>query len=275
MDPSGRPGTAKGAQAAAALHVDPTSVLNAQIVGDARAALARMAAADGGTIRLEYEITTGDRAVGATLAGKVTTRELLLPTGGYTLALRGYAGQALGFGLVSGMRIELDGYANDTVGEAMSGGRIVVRQPREVENRSEMSAIGNAACYGATGGTLFVEGRAGQRFGVRMSEGLVVAEGAGKYAFEYMTGGIGVVLGPVGPVIASGMTGGVVYLWDEDGETASKVHKDARVSPLDAEDIARLRKILEDFAAETGSERARAILSATKPTPFLKLTTAL
>jgi glutamate synthase (ferredoxin) len=275
IDPSGRPGTAKGAQAPAALHVDPTSVLNAQIVGDARAALARLVAADGGTVRLEYEVTTGDRAVGATLAGKLTTREMPTPKDGYTLALRGYAGQALGFGLVEGMRVEVCGYANDTVGEAMSGGRIVIKQPPEVENRSSQSAIGNAACYGATGGVLFVEGRAGQRLGVRMSDGLVVAEGAGKYAFEYMTGGTGVVIGPVGPVVGSGMTGGIVYLLDEDGETARKVHKDARTAPLDADDITQLRAILEDFAAETGSERARAILADFNATQFLKLTTAI
>jgi glutamate synthase domain-containing protein 2/glutamate synthase domain-containing protein 1/glutamate synthase domain-containing protein 3 len=277
LDASGRPGTAKGARTADALVADPTSVLNAQIVGDVRAALSRMAAADGGAVRLEYDVVTSDRAIGATLAGKLTLRELALPPGGVTLALRGYAGQALGFALCDGMRIELVGYANDTVGEAMSGGIIVVRQPEVVADRSAQSAIGNAACYGATGGTLLVEGRAGQRLGVRMSDGLVVAEGAGKYAFEYMTGGVGVVVGPVGPVVASGMTGGVVYLYDEDGETAAKVHRDARATALPAEEAPRLREILELFAAQTGSERARALLAdfpAAAPR-FLKIVSAI
>ena len=124
------------------------------------------------------------------------------------------------------MRMELTGFGNDTVAEAMGGGVVVVRAPPEVpaEARSALSVCGNAACYGATGGKLFAEGRAGQRVGVRNSGATIVVEGAGKYAFEYMTGGVGVVLGPVGPVVASGMTGGVLYLLDEDG-VAGQVHK--------------------------------------------------
>lgn len=159
------------------------------------------------------------------------------------------------------MRIELTGFANDALGEAMGGGVIVVRAPREAKalDRGALSLCGNAACYGATGGRLFVEGRAGQRVGVRNSGAVIVVEGAGKYAFEYMTGGVGVVLGAVGPVVASGLTGGVLYLLDEEG-AAQKVHQDARVEALGEGNLATLRGLVEDHLRETGSARAAALL---------------
>jgi glutamate synthase domain-containing protein 2/glutamate synthase domain-containing protein 1/glutamate synthase domain-containing protein 3 len=259
VDLSDHPHSAKGA--AQQLPVDPTSPLNARII----------AACERREGRVVETITTADRAVGATLSGKLAAGELTLPEGGLTLELSGYAGQALGFALVPGLRIELVGYANDTVGEAMSGGTIIVRQPPHVANRSAQSVIGNAACYGATGGTLMVEGRAGQRLGVRMSDGLVVAEGAGKYAFEYMTGGVGVVLGPVGPVVASGMTGGTIYLLDGAGDAAAHVNRDGKVLPLDDADREALRGILDQFARETRSERAARILADFAAAPFIKI----
>jgi glutamate synthase domain-containing protein 3 len=117
---------------------------------------------------------------------------------------------------------------------------------------------------GRPGGALLAEGRAGQRFGVRMSGGLLMCEGTGKYAFEYMTGGLGVVLGPTGPVVSSGMTGGTVYLLDEDGLTAQRVHADARVAPLaerNPEETETLRGLVIQFARETGSRKAAALLA--------------
>lgn len=165
---------------------------------------------------------------------------------------------------MQGLSIDLTGFANDMVGEAMSGGRIVLRLPPELGARDAQSSLGNAAAYGCTGGALLAEGRAGQRFGVRMSGGLLMCEGTGKYAFEYMTGGVGVVLGPTGPVVASGMTGGTVYLLDEDQLTSKRVHADARVTPLSERDPAEaetLRGLVAQFALETGSPKAAALLA--------------
>jgi glutamate synthase domain-containing protein 2/glutamate synthase domain-containing protein 1/glutamate synthase domain-containing protein 3 len=234
------------------LPVDPTSPKNEQLCRDAAAG-----------VHLHYEIKNGDRAFGATLAGRIALGEIAVPAGGFIIRVRGYAGQALGFALIDGMRLELDGFANDAVAEAMGGGVLVVRAPREIprEAHASLSLVGNAACYGATGGKLFVEGRAGQRVGVRNSGATIVVEGAGKYAFEYMTGGVGVVLGPIGPVVGSGLTGGVLYLLD-DGTVSAKVHPDARVVPLTDEDAEALRAVLAEHQRETGSARARALLDA-------------
>jgi glutamate synthase domain-containing protein 2/glutamate synthase domain-containing protein 1/glutamate synthase domain-containing protein 3 len=230
----------------ARLPEDPTSTLNGRIVDDARAGRP-----------LRYEVASTDRAVGATLAGRIALGELAPPPGGYRLELCGAAGQALGFACTAGMEVVLEGFANDSVAEAMGGGTVVVRLPRAIapERRGELSACGNAAAYGATGGRLFVEGRAGQRVGVRNSGATLVVEGAGKYAFEYMTGGVGVVLGPVGPVLGSGMTGGVVYLV-ADGELAARLHADVGLVPLEPADRALVRELCAEHARLTGSARA-------------------
>ncbi|MFO0587661.1 MAG: glutamate synthase large subunit [Polyangiaceae bacterium] len=231
------------------MRVDPTNPLNARILEDARRESV-----------LTYHVTNGDRAIGATLAGAIALGEV--PAIERTLQLTGYAGQALGFAMVDGMRVELSGFANDTVGEAMGGGVLVVRPPAGAgeSDPGTLSLIGNAVCYGATGGKLFARGRAGQRVGVRNSGATIVVEGAGKYAFEYMTGGVGVVLGTVGPVVGSGMTGGAVYLLDT-GNMKSLLHSDVREAPIDADSDALLKAIIEEHARETGSSRAKEILA--------------
>jgi glutamate synthase domain-containing protein 2/glutamate synthase domain-containing protein 1/glutamate synthase domain-containing protein 3 len=243
------PGARRGGRPLSPTRVDQTSVVNARICEAVR----------DGRSELAFDITTGDRAVGATLSGWLS-----LQPGSprqITLGLRGYAGQALGFALTDGVRLELDGYANDYVGEAMSGGTIVVRQPAAtpLEVRASASVIGNAACYGAVGGRLFVEGKAGQRLGVRNSGATMVCEGAGKYAFEYMTGGVAVVLGPIGPVVGSGMTGGVVWL--HDGQE-SRLHKESvRIVPAGDEELSELRTLVQAHFDLTGSARARSLLA--------------
>jgi glutamate synthase domain-containing protein 2/glutamate synthase domain-containing protein 1/glutamate synthase domain-containing protein 3 len=232
---------------------DATSSLNARILTDFRALPPDHA---GG---LTYPITTEDRAVGATLAGALAAGTATTPPGGVVLRFRGYAGQGFAFGLTEGVTMQLDGFANDGVAEAMSGGLVVVRPPDGALDgpRASASTVGNAAAYGATGGTLLVEGRAGQRLGVRNSAATIVAEGAGKYAFEYMTGGIGVLLGSAGNVLGSGMTGGVVYLLgppprvNDGGQLAPSTPVERtlagglRCAPLEASDAAELRTLLE------------------------------
>jgi glutamate synthase domain-containing protein 3 len=210
-----------------------------------------------------HPIRNTDRAVGATLAGQLALGVVRPPAGGFRLQLNGYAGQGLGFACVDGLDIELSGYANDGVGEAMTGGVIAIRVPEPVppEARFTMSTCGNAACYGATGGALFVEGRAGQRIGVRNSGATIVVEGAGKYAFEYMTGGVGVVLGPIGPVVASGMTGGTLYLHGDREELAAKLHGGVRALTLSAADEKQLHALVALHRDRTGSRRAAELLA--------------
>jgi glutamate synthase (ferredoxin) len=228
------------------LHVDPTNEVNQRLMQGER----------------ELQVSNGDRAVAATLAGFLSTRPDAQPV---SMDLYGYVGQGLGFALVDKMHLRLIGYANDSVGEAMSGGICVVKQPAEIDAvaRATASVVGNAACYGATGGKLFVEGRAGQRLGVRNSGAIMVTEGAGKYAFEYMTGGIGVVLGPVGAVVGSGMTGGVVWLYDAEGQRVidERLHKESvRSGAATGEDLVELKQLIEEHFRETQSPRARSIL---------------
>jgi glutamate synthase domain-containing protein 2/glutamate synthase domain-containing protein 1/glutamate synthase domain-containing protein 3 len=250
-------GERPGSGAAVRLSVDPTSDLNRSICEGAQA-----------SATASYDVVNTDRAIGATLAGEIAVGRIAVPDGGFVLKLRGYAGQALGFACADGMRIELDGFANDTVGEAMGGGTIVLRPVGQPDgggsNGDSLSICGNAACYGATGGALFARGRAGQRIGVRNSGSTIVVEGAGKYAFEYMTGGVGVVLGPIGPVIGSGMTGGVLYVLASD-ELEGCVHPDVRRASFDASDSETVRALLERHVRETGSTRAAALLADTRP----------
>ena len=131
--------------------------------------------------------------------------------------------------------------------------RITIVPPKTLKNFSSTPhLVGNAAAYGATGGTLYVAGRAGQRFGVRNSGAILVCEGAGKYAFEYMTGGIGIVLGKCGPCVGTGMTGGEIFIFDQ------KVAAPFWSLPEDKEKI--LNEILKDYCSETGSRTAGFIL---------------
>ncbi len=193
--------------------VAPTvSPLNRRLLDDAAPALAEREPAT-----LRYKIVNTDRAVGATLAGRIVaatgTEGLPQPL---QVELDGYAGQALGFGAWGGLRLLLNGRANDYVGKAMStGGLIAVRPPESFGCPPEStSLVGNTVGYGATGGELYVAGRAGQRFMCRNSGAVAVVEGVGPHGCEYMTRGTVVVLGPIGLNFAAGMTGGTVYLFD-------------------------------------------------------------
>ena len=208
-----------------------------------------------GALDHEGPMTTADRSIGARLSGAIA-EGALRPRGPVRLAFSGAAGQGFGFALVEPIQLRLRGYANDTVGEVMSGGTIAIVAPHDRD--VGRSLIGNAAAYGATGGALFVAGRAGQRFGVRNSGATLVCEGAGKYAFEYMTGGMGMVLGPLGRVVGSGMTGGELFLLD-DGTLARQIHPDVRVASWDAGSEDRARALLERHIAATGSAAAKSV----------------
>jgi glutamate synthase (ferredoxin) len=233
--------------------------LNDQIVRDA--VHARM---EGRPVRGIYRIRNVDRAVGARLAGEIARRyrEAGLPEGTVTLLFIGEAGQSFGAFAHRGMRLILIGAANDGVGKGLGGGELIVRPPHDLRDPSPV-LIGNAALYGATGGWLFVAGRAGDRFAVRNSGAWAVVEGVGDHGCEYMTGGGVVILGPVGDNFGAGMTGGVAYVLDEREELERRYNPQlVRIEPVeDPQEIAFLQAILERHARLTGSPRAQGLLA--------------
>ncbi len=175
---------------------------------------------------LHRKVRNTDRAVGTRIAGELA---FLYGKGNFRgrvqLRLQGVAGQSLGAFLVDGLELRLRGLANDYVGKGMGGGLVTVRPPRAVREAGEShTLIGNVALYGATGGSLLVGGRAGERFAVRNSGASAVVEGIGNHGCEYMTRGTVVVLGEIGRNFGAGMTGGVAYLLPGDGSWRDRLN---------------------------------------------------
>jgi glutamate synthase domain-containing protein 2/glutamate synthase domain-containing protein 1/glutamate synthase domain-containing protein 3 len=226
---------------------------------------ASRAIVSGRPLQLSYKIKNTDRAVGARIAGEIATiyGNAGLSAATIDIIFRGTAGQSFGAFCISGMKLKVFGEANDYVGKAMSGGEIIIRPPDESQfDWSKNTIIGNTVLYGATGGTLFVGGRAGERFCVRNSGADAVVEGAGDHACEYMTAGTVVVLGEVGRNFAAGMTGGVAYVLDVN-ETFQRRCNQEMVT-LEAlskdEDIQTVRGLIQKHFELTGSLQARAVL---------------
>jgi glutamate synthase (ferredoxin) len=163
------------------------------------------------------------------------------------------------------MTIELEGDTNDYLGKGLSGGRIILYPPRESTFKAEHNIIaGNVALYGATRGEVFIRGMAGERFGVRNSGVDAVVEGIGDHGCEYMTGGRVVVLGGTGRNFAAGMSGGIAYILDEEGDFAKNRCNTAMVGLeelADYQEIAQLRDIISRHAELTGSTRASDVLA--------------
>jgi glutamate synthase (NADPH/NADH) large chain len=237
--------------------------LAARIVADTAAAVD---AGVGGDFR--YAIANTDRSIGARLSGEIARRwGDAGPAGApVTLHLSGSAGQSLGAWNASGLHILLSGEANDGVGKGMHGGRIVVRAPATARYESQHSAIvGNTCLYGATGGELYVAGRAGERFGVRNSGALAVVEGVGDHACEYMTGGAVVVLGQSGLNFGAGMTGGYAYVLDVEREFVDRYNHELvdihRISLEGMENhLQHLRGLLRNHIEATASTWAARLL---------------
>ena len=140
-----------------------------------------------------------------------------MPDGTVNVTFHGSAGQSFGAFLMKGVSFRLEGETNDYLGKGLSGGRIIVRPDPDAHfDASENTIAGNTLLYGATSGSLFMAGRAGERFAVRNSGAIAVVEGVGDHCCEYMTGGRVVVLGPTGRNFAAGMSGGLAYVWDPD-----------------------------------------------------------
>jgi glutamate synthase (NADPH/NADH) large chain len=215
-------------------------------------------------VALETPIRNSDRAFGAMLSGEIARRhgDAGLADDTLVITAHGSAGQSFGAFGAPGLTLALWGEANDYVGKGLSGAVLAVRPPEGCAFEPEAQVIvGNTVLYGATRGRAFFNGRAGERFGVRNSGAAAVVEGVGDHGCEYMTGGTVVVLGLTGRNFAAGMSGGVAYVFDEDGGFAARCNPDTvTLEALDDDDRHGLRALVEEHAARTGSPKARALL---------------
>ncbi|HXC56310.1 MAG TPA: glutamate synthase large subunit [Rhizomicrobium sp.] len=259
-------------------------------------AAARPAIESGQKVALERSIRNVDRTVGAMLSGQVARRHghAGLPEDTIVVRFAGTAGQSFGAFLARGVSLELTGDSNDYVGKGLSGGRVVVRQPKPTRREpTENIIVGNTCLYGAIAGEAYIEGVAGERFAVRNSGAVAVVEGTGDHGCEYMTGGVVVVLGRIGRNFAAGMSGGIAYVYNVDGKMSAETFQErfnmsmVRLEPIvaasggeDAEaprsrslstadsgmgdplrfDAERLRLLIERHHLYTGSARARDLL---------------
>ncbi|MGB8170548.1 MAG: hypothetical protein WCF18_23800, partial [Chthoniobacteraceae bacterium] len=187
-----------------------------------------------------------------------------LPEDTVRLHFLGSAGQSFGAFIPKGMTLELEGDTNDYVGKGMSGGKIIVYPSSKATFAAEENIIaGNVALYGATGGELYLRGMAGERFGVRNSGVNAVVEGVGDHGCEYMTGGKVVVLGKTGRNFAAGMSGGVAYILDEDGDAATRCNPTmvGLEKVEDQEEIDALYQLVKNHADYTKSQKAFKVLA--------------
>ena len=243
-------------------------------------------------MRIDLEVGNVNRTVGAMLSGEIARKygHAGLPDDTISIRLGGSAGQSFGAFLARGVSLELSGDGNDYVGKGLSGGRVVVRQPKNCK-RDPLSNIivGNTVLYGAIAGEAYFEGVAGERFAVRNSGAVCVVEGTGDHGCEYMTGGVVVVLGDTGRNFAAGMSGGLAYVYDPkarfrelcnmaqvelapigpaaaDGDDIgrpsqrSKSVDDSGMGDPLRFDAERLRILIERHKLHTGSKRATELL---------------
>ncbi|MCD8139687.1 MAG: glutamate synthase large subunit [Planctomycetaceae bacterium] len=217
-----------------------------------------------GTVTVTEAVQNTDRTIGAKLSSRIARiyGAKGLADGSITLNLKGSAGQSFGAFLAPGITLSLEGEANDYVGKGLSGGRIVVRTAADAGYRAADSVVvGNVSLYGATAGEMFVNGRAGERFAVRNSGAVAVAEGVGDHGCEYMTGGRVVVAGPTGVNFAAGMSGGIAYVYDEDGMFDTRCNLEmVDLDLLSRRDQEELKRMLEAHLKFTGSAKVGAML---------------
>jgi glutamate synthase (ferredoxin) len=222
--------------------------------------LCQPALARGERIEASLPIRNTNRVVGTMVGSEVTRRHGRngLPEDTITLRFAGSAGQSFGAFIPKGMTLVLEGDANDYVGKGLSGGKIIVCPPPASTFRAmDNVIIGNVAFYGATAGEAYIRGMAGERFCVRNSGVNAVVLSVGDHGCEYMTGGRVVILGPTGRNFAAGMSGGIAYVYDEDGSFPKCCNLEmVRLFPLEhEEDIAEVQELLRKFYNHTGSER--------------------
>jgi len=241
------------------MHTDTTS-LDAQMIRGAEPAIERQE-----EVNLDFAIRNTDRAVGATLAGTIALRygQQGLPDQTINVKFKGSAGQSFGAFLNKGISFKLEGETNDYFAKGLSGGRIAILPPvRSNFNAEDNIIAGNTGLYGATSGELYINGKVGERFGVRNSGAIAVIEGAGDHCCEYMTGGRVVVLGQTGRNFAAGMSGGVAYVWDKNHNFDYFCNMD--MVEINLVEEAQYRKELHELIRQhylyTGSKLARTML---------------
>ena len=239
---------------------DLSDVLDRRIIHGAERAIERK-----DEVNLDFAIKNTDRAVGAMLSGEIASRygEKGLPDKTINVRFKGSAGQSFGAFLVKGVDFKLEGDTNDYFAKGLSGGRISILPPIRSNFAAEDNIIaGNTGLYGATSGELYVNGKVGERFGVRNSGAIAVIEGAGDHCCEYMTGGRVVVLGETGRNFAAGMSGGVAYVWDKNHNFDFFCNMDMVEINL-VEDSAyrkELHELIRQHYLYTGSKLARTML---------------
>ena len=214
-------------------------------------------------IRFRADIANVNRCVGTMLGSQVTRQHPEgLPEGSITVDCDGSGGQSFGAFLPRGITLNIEGDANDYFGKGLSGGVLTVRPPEEATYKfDENVVVGNVAFYGATSGKGFVNGLSGQRFAVRNSGATVVVEGVGNHGCEYMTGGIALILGEVGPNFAAGMSGGLAYVYDKFGTLADNCNLDmVRLCEPSEDEIELIRSLIEEHAERTQSPRGIKLL---------------
>ena len=219
----------------------------------------------GDPTHLDMEIGNQHRAVGATLSHHISTEHGLegLPEDTIRVDFDGVAGQSFGAFLKHGVTMSLTGSGNDYVGKGLSGGKLIIQTPNSAPYEPEENIVtGNVALYGATQGQAYINGKAGERFAVRNSGVKAVVESVGDHGCEYMTGGVVVCLGDTGKNFAAGMSGGVAYVLDRDGDFEERVNYGMvdTTRELDERDRRMMRRLVENHAAHTDSDRAQYVL---------------
>ncbi len=224
------------------------------------------AIADGRPVRLEVPIRNVNRTVGTLLGAEVTRAwgGEGLADGTISVHFRGSAGQSFGAFVPRGVEMRLEGDANDYLGKGLSGGRLIVHPDRDARFVAQDNVIaGNVIGYGATGGEIYLRGMVGERFCVRNSGATAVVEGVGDHGCEYMTGGRVAVLGPTGRNFGAGMSGGIAYVYDPDGEFDERLNTEmVDIEPLSAADAGELRSMVERHQQFTESAVAARLLAA-------------
>lgn len=236
------------------------AVLDEEILADSEI---KQAIEQQGTVSKTYRIVNTDRSVGARIAGVIAQK---YGNDGFEgeikLNFQGAAGQSFGAFNLPGVNLHLEGEANDYVGKGIYGGEIVILPPQNANYQPEDNAIiGNTCLYGATGGVLYANGRAGERFAVRNSTAKAVIEAAGDHLCEYMTGGVIVVLGSVGRNVGAGMTGGLAYILDPSlpEKLNPEIVKIQRVAT--AAGAEQLKSLIEAHVERTNSPKGKLILA--------------
>jgi glutamate synthase (NADPH/NADH) large chain len=235
-------------------------VLDRQLIAAALPAINQ-----GKRVESSFDIRNTDRATGTMLSNEISKRHggKGLPEGTIQFQFRGSAGQSFGAFGAPGLSFRLEGEANDYFGKGLSGAQLIAVPDRDAKFKaSDNIIIGNVAFYGATSGEAFINGMAGERFAVRNSGVKTVVEGIGDHGCEYMTGGIVVVLGDTGKNFAAGMSGGIAYIYNPEGQFEQRVNRGMiDLDPMEAEDVSRLHALITKHHNLTGSERAAALLA--------------